>query len=57
MRLARSLLRDSSNTISSIAEFLGYCDVYFFTRQFKKFNGISPGQFRNVDFPKSIYNQ
>ncbi|MBN1555376.1 MAG: helix-turn-helix transcriptional regulator [Phycisphaerae bacterium] len=46
MRQARFLLRDSGNSISWIAEQLGYRDVYFFSRQFREHQGMSPTAYR-----------
>ena len=47
-RLARaeSYLRDSPLTIEAIAERLGYSDVYFFSRQFRRFRGLPPSAYR-----------
>ncbi len=47
MRWARSMLLHSDNTISWIADQLGYRDVYFFSRQFRQQQGISPRAFRD----------
>ena len=44
---ARMLLTESANDINWIAENLGYRDVFFFSRQFKKFHGFSPTKLRN----------
>jgi AraC-like DNA-binding protein/mannose-6-phosphate isomerase-like protein (cupin superfamily) len=49
MRWARSMLLNSDNRISWIADQLGYRDVYFFSRQFKQANGSSPSTFRNTE--------
>ena len=46
MRRARMLLTESGNSIGWIADRLGYRDVYFFSRQFKRFHGKSPTAFR-----------
>jgi AraC-like DNA-binding protein len=43
---ARRLLAQTSEPIKSIARQLGYQDVYFFSRQFRRFAGVSPGMFR-----------
>jgi AraC family transcriptional regulator of arabinose operon len=43
---ASRLIMESSLTITEIAENLGFCDVYFFSRQFKKITGFPPGKFR-----------
>ncbi|MBT8044785.1 MAG: AraC family transcriptional regulator [Verrucomicrobiae bacterium] len=39
---ARRLLESSSLRVGEIAEALGYNDIYFFSRQFKTFCGLSP---------------
>jgi len=43
---ARNLLGDSDLPIKTIAERLGYRDVYFFSRQFRQLTGISPAAYR-----------
>jgi AraC-like DNA-binding protein len=43
---ARRLLGETELPIKSIARQLGYADVYFFSRQFKKFAGVPPALFR-----------
>lgn len=47
-RIARAshLLTESTMNISQIAETLGYSDIYFFSRQFKRFLGESPTHYR-----------
>lgn len=42
---ACDLLKSEEYTISQIAEMCGYNDVYFFSRQFKEYMGISPTAF------------
>jgi AraC-like DNA-binding protein len=44
---ARELLLDSSLSVGAIAEALGYCDAYFFSKQFRQKVGISPLRFRS----------
>lgn len=46
MRRARMLLTESGNNIGWIADQLGYRDVYFFSRQFKRVHGCSPSEYR-----------
>ncbi len=46
MLRAQALLRDSEQPIKSIADQLGYKDVFFFTRQFKQWTGTTPGLYR-----------
>lgn len=43
---ARAMLRNSDHPIGRIAEVLGYSDVFFFSKQFKRVAGISPRAFR-----------
>ena len=43
---ARRLLGETDLPIKSIAQGLGYNDVYFFSRQFKRFAGVPPALFR-----------
>jgi len=46
MRRAKDLLRQSPMSIDAIAEALGYRDVFFFSRQFKKLTGTPPSTYR-----------
>lgn len=43
---ARALLGDTDTPIKQIADQLGYQDIYYFTRQFKKIVGVPPGVYR-----------
>jgi AraC-like DNA-binding protein len=43
---AKSLLAEGRLSLSDISHSLGYCDVYFFSRQFRRVTGQSPGRFR-----------
>lgn len=43
---ARHLLLTTSEPLASIASRLGWCDVFFFARQFKQATGQAPGAFR-----------
>jgi AraC-like DNA-binding protein len=45
-RRARSLLK-SELSIAQIAFQLGYADQSHFTRRFKQFQGVTPGQYRD----------
>ncbi len=40
------LLNNSDKKLSEIAELVGYNDVYYFNRQFKRKTGVSPGKYR-----------
>ncbi|MBR6402772.1 MAG: response regulator [Eubacterium sp.] len=48
LRIQRSkeLLRDDSLSIQEIAEIVGYNDYFYFTKVFKKVEGISPSKYR-----------
>ncbi len=48
MRHARELLEDPALRISEIAERVGYADTAHFSRVFKKLEGVSPGEWRNL---------
>ena len=43
---ARQLLGESDEPIKSIAQRLGYRDVYFFSRQFRAVTGVPPAMYR-----------
>lgn len=47
MKKAKTFLKNSSMTVESVAEQVGYQNVEHFTRLFKKEYGITPIQFRN----------
>ena len=43
---AKELLRDDSLSIQEISEIVGYNDYFYFTKVFKKIEGISPSKYR-----------
>lgn len=43
---AKELLRDDSLSIQKISEIVGYNDYFYFTKVFKKVEGISPSKYR-----------
>jgi AraC family transcriptional activator of pobA len=45
---ARSLLRQTSMTVQEICHWLGYSDSSYFTKAFKKQEGMTPLQYRNL---------
>ena len=48
LKKAKELLENSSYNISQIAELSGYSSANSFSKVFKKYNGISPGQYRKL---------
>ena len=46
LRYSQELLSLGNLSISEVAELSGFCDVYYFSRIFKKITGITPGEFR-----------
>lgn len=48
MRRAKEMMEDPALRISEIAEQVGYADTAHFSRVFKKLEGISPGEWRNL---------
>jgi len=47
IRQARQLLRESTLSVTQIADRLGYRDVYFFSRQFRQMTKETPTQWRH----------
>jgi len=45
---ARRLLGQTDAPIKAVAEQLGYCDVYYFTRQFRQQTGVTPAAYRRT---------
>lgn len=50
---AKRMLRYSERSIKEIAELLGFADVYYFSRVFKKLAGQPPGKYRSPTVLKS----
>lgn len=48
MAEAKNILLNSTNSVKEIADSLGYKDVFYFSRIFKKYVGMSPLIFRNT---------
>lgn len=45
-QLARAALRDTDDTLAEIATYLGFADESSFSRAFKRWTGVTPGEFR-----------
>jgi len=48
IQAASNLLLTTQHPIKKIADLVGFNDVYFFSRMFKKHKGTPPGRFRRV---------
>lgn len=46
LRTAEMMLLGGNDSIETIADRLGYRDVYFFSRQFRQHRGVAPSRFR-----------
>ena len=46
IRLAKSLLRETTDSLTSIAESIGYSSIYYFSEAFKKEIKCSPSEYR-----------
>jgi AraC family transcriptional regulator, arabinose operon regulatory protein len=51
MARARQLLDGTEASITEIADEIGFGDPLYFSRQFRRFHGVSPTQFRHRDLP------
>ncbi|MBP1989647.1 AraC family transcriptional regulator [Paenibacillus eucommiae] len=56
MEKAQRLLITTDATLQEIASSVGYPDLFYFNRMFKKYAGIAPGQFRNKHLPRQDQN-
>lgn len=46
---AKGLLQHEKYTIQEVAEMVGYNDVKTFTRYFKRYEGVTPGKFKDIN--------
>ena len=46
MEKAKEMLRDSDFSIIKVAEQVGYVDYFYFSKLFKKYEGITPYQYK-----------
>ena len=46
MEHARDLLQHTEMTIAQISEQSGYSDLFYFSKRFKSFWGVSPSRYR-----------
>lgn len=53
---AANLLLISSMPVSDIAEMIGFVDPYHFSRNFKKFHGLSPRYYRDAHIEKPLFD-
>lgn len=55
---ARRLLKYSGNSIEEIAYMIGAANISIFSKQFKKWSGISPSDYREaIKHKRSVYNK
>ncbi len=55
MITAASFLSDPKISVTSVAEKVGFSDIYYFSKVFKKVYGISPIKFQKGEFPHKNY--
>ena len=48
IRKAKELLRSGTNTVTEIASLIGVGDVYYFSKLFKRAEGVSPTEYRKA---------
>lgn len=51
MENAKELLKNDGFSIADVAEAVGYADTNYFGKVFKKYSGMTPGQYRNGGRP------
>lgn len=42
---AKQMIRDQQLNFTQIADRLGYSSIHYFSKQFKRFNGMSPSEY------------
>lgn len=47
MENAKELLKNEGFSIADVAEAVGYADTNYFGKVFKKYSGVTPGQYRS----------
>ncbi|HCR41668.1 MAG TPA: DNA-binding response regulator, partial [Lachnospiraceae bacterium] len=48
MKKAKDLLKETNLTIAGICEQVGYSDLKYFTKNFKRIAGIKPNEYRKL---------
>ncbi|MBO9566696.1 MAG: AraC family transcriptional regulator [Niastella sp.] len=54
IRLARQLLADRKNTVTSVSQQCGFSDVNYFIRAFKKSEGITPKNWQEASYTEPL---
>lgn len=49
IQAAKMLLAETQKTVDQIAEETGFCDSSYFCKIFKRFESITPSQFRSIE--------
>lgn len=52
--MAKNMLKSGVLNVSEIADKLGYCDVYHFSKEFKKNTGLSLRAYKNKLFEREL---
>lgn len=50
IKIAKELLLSGLFSVKEVSNELGFCDVYYFTKFFKNYTNITPGEFKNNFF-------
>ena len=53
LRYATELMENTGLNLTEIADFLGFCDVFHFSRLFKKYIGVSPSEYKKARLGKT----
>lgn len=49
IKAAKMLLAETQKTVDQIVEETGFCDSSYFCKIFKRFESITPSQFRSIE--------
>jgi AraC-like DNA-binding protein len=54
IRAAQDLLSDSNQRVFAISQLVGFSDLCYFTRQFVRHIGVTPGEYRRAILPQQL---
>ncbi|WP_409347110.1 helix-turn-helix domain-containing protein [Paenibacillus sp. MBLB4367] len=52
---AKALIREGKYSFTEIAEYLGYSSIHYFSKDFKKFTGMTPSVYAKSDKPEKVF--